>query len=192
MMPNHLLPKNLNTMSRYITISSLCLLLFLLTASCAIQAQNFSGRPTGQERIASSDEEFEQELLRLVNVEREKRKLKPLEWKESLAWAARYHAQDMIVDRYFDHELYDRRGNRLRKVWDTFSKIKVFVDDNTFVCAENIAVGGETPEETFEQWINSPGHKENILNPKTKYMGLGYRYDENSEWGHYWVQCFGM
>ena len=39
-------------------------------------------------------------------------------------------------------------------------------------------------------WMNSEGHKANILNPDFKYLGVGYLYDESSEYQYYWVQIF--
>ena len=55
---------------------------------------------------------------------------------------------------------------------------------------ENIAAGNSTPEETVEQWMNSPGHRENILNKDYKELGVGYYYKSNSEYKYYWVQLF--
>ena len=167
----------------------LCLMLFF---SLSVQAQSFVGCPTGKERIPSSNEDYEKEVLRLVNEIREKRNLPSLEWKESLMYAARYHAKDMIVDRYFEHDLYDRKGRRLKKVCTTFEKMDFFVGKEMFSRAENIGAGSKTPKEIVQDWMDSPGHKENILDPETKYIGVGYVYDANSEWKSYWVQCFGM
>ena len=55
---------------------------------------------------------------------------------------------------------------------------------------ENIAAGSSTPEAVVNQWMSSPGHRENILNGKYRYLGVGYAYDGNSEYAHYWVQLF--
>lgn len=56
--------------------------------------------------------------------------------------------------------------------------------------AENIAAGHATPEETVEQWMNSPGHRANILDPELEELGVGYCHDPNSTYEHYWVQLF--
>jgi uncharacterized protein YkwD len=56
---------------------------------------------------------------------------------------------------------------------------------------ENIAAGGTTVEGTFEQWWNSPQHRETMLHPDFREMGLGHVYDAQSESQHYWTQTFG-
>jgi uncharacterized protein YkwD len=170
------------------------ILTMMLIFSVSVSAQNFKGCPTGKERIPSSNQEYEQELLRLVNEIRAKKGLNALEWNEDLAHAARYHAKDMQVDRYFEHAMYDRVGrwNRLKLVCGTFEKMDVFTQNKIFSRSENIGAGSITPQEMFNDWMNSPGHKENIMDPEAKYMGAGYIEVEGSEWGTYWVQCFGM
>ncbi len=56
--------------------------------------------------------------------------------------------------------------------------------------AENIAAGHESAAETVEQWMNSPGHRANILDSDLKELGVGYCYAEDSDYHHYWVQIF--
>ena len=56
--------------------------------------------------------------------------------------------------------------------------------------AENIAAGADTPEAVVEQWMNSPGHRANILDPELRELGVGYCYEEGSAYGSYWVQLF--
>ena len=55
---------------------------------------------------------------------------------------------------------------------------------------ENIAAGQRSPEEVVESWMNSEGHRKNILNKNFRNLGVGYVNVENSEYGHYWVQLF--
>jgi uncharacterized protein YkwD len=183
---------NIQNLRPKITVRFLLGLSMIILVNSTLFAQSFVGCPTGNERIPSSDETYEQEVLKLINEIREKRKLKPVNWSESLTWAARYHAKDMIVDNYFEHDLHDRRGNRLKKVCNTFEKMDFFVAEEMFSRSENIGAGSTTPAEMVKDWMDSPGHKENILDPETKYMGVAYLYDASSEWKTYWVQCFGM
>lgn len=159
------------------------LLIFFLTDS--LQAQPFRGCATGNERVAPVNAKFEKEVLRLVNVERKKRGLPALTWNQKMAWSARYHAADMAHDNYFEHASYDKGG---RKVCGTFTRIKKFGPAG----AENIAVGGSTPAGTMRQWMNSPGHKKNILSRGSKSLGVGYYYKPGlrNKWRHYWVQNF--
>lgn len=164
----------------------------LLSFSLITVAQDFKGIPTGNEKISSSKESFEQELLTLVNKERAKRHRKPLVLNQSLTNAARYHAMDMAVDSYFDHESKDQRKNGShKKICSVFDRMNRFVKGGIFARAENIAVGGQSPEQVMRDWMSSKGHRINILDKDTKYIGLAYVYVEGSEWGSYWVQSFG-
>ena len=47
-----------------------------------------------------------------------------------------------------------------------------------------------TPEEVVNDWMNSEGHRANILNPDAHKMGFGYYSDNSSEWGRQWIQIF--
>ena len=165
----------------------------LLSFSLITTGQNFKGTPTGDEKISSSKESFEQELLTLVNKERAKRRRKPLVLEESLTDAARYHAMDMAVDSYFAHDSKDQRKNGShKKICSVFDRMNRFVKDGVFSRAENIAVGGKSPEQVMKDWMSSKGHRVNILDKDAKYIGLAYVYVEGSEWGSYWVQSFGL
>ncbi|WBM75569.1 CAP domain-containing protein [Saprospira grandis] len=168
------------------------LLTLLSMAALRLEAQSFKGLPQGNERIASSNKSEEQKLLELVNELRQTRGLAALSWSKELSWAARYHAKDMIIDGYFEHGLYDRKGRKLKKVADTFEKIKPFCQTELFPMAENIAVGTATAAAVFELWYNSPGHLKNMLDPDARFMGAGFVADEDSEWGYYWAQIFGQ
>ena len=56
---------------------------------------------------------------------------------------------------------------------------------------ENIAAGYMTPKEVVEGWMNSTGHRENILSPKFTEIGVGCYENKNLEYKAYWVQLFG-
>lgn len=55
---------------------------------------------------------------------------------------------------------------------------------------ENIAKGYSTPERVVDAWMNSPGHRANILNPSYTMIGVGYVYDEYTTDANYWTQVF--
>ena len=61
---------------------------------------------------------------------------------------------------------------------------------------ENIAAGYMTAQEVVDGWMNSPGHRENILNPNYTEIGVGYYYLENDtgiiNYNRYWSQSFGI
>lgn len=143
------------------------------------QEISFVGCPTGNENVPAQNEAFEKEVLRLTNIERAKKGLPALVWSPDLARAARYHAADMSKDDYFDHDTHDRVDGEVKETCQTFSRIRKFGSGY----AENIAMGATTPEQTVEMWMNSTGHRENIM-ANHKALGVGF-------YGGYWVQVFG-
>jgi len=169
------------------------LFLVLILGACAANSQSFKGKPTGKERLPSSNAAFEQEVLRLVNKHRKKRGRQPLAWNDKLAYAARYHAVDMAKDGYFDHATKDRKGKKRHKeVCDLFERMDLFVGKSMFSRAENIAAGMNSPKEVVDEWMNSRTHRKNILDKEAKYLGVGFIRLEGSPYETYWVQSFGM
>jgi uncharacterized protein YkwD len=159
-------------------------LLFILLC---VSTDLFAQIPSGKENIPISDAEFEKEMMMLINNFRKKNRLNPLEWNESLARAARYHAKDMADDDYFEHDSYDRINGRLKKTLKTFDRVRKFLDKGLYVNSENIGTGQESAKEMFKDWVNSPGHRKNMLIPESKYIGIGYYFVEDDEYQHYWV-----
>lgn len=149
------------------------------------------GMPQGNENVKSSNVSEEKELLRMINVEREKMGLEPLIWEENLARAARYHAFDLGSQRYFDHNSYDRIDGKLVKVGGTFARIGRFYQA-TSLNSENIAAGSKHAAGTYEQWYTSKGHYDNMFNSKSKKVGIGYFIDENAPYKYYWVFCTAL
>ena len=125
---------------------------------------------------------FESELLRLTNLERNKQGLASLTLSSQLTKSARVHATDMATNGYFSHT-----GLNGSTPWD---RAKANGYTYSFI-GENIAAGSPTPEGTINQWMNSPGHRRNILNPNFREIGFGYANAPNSSYQHYWVQVFG-
>ncbi len=118
--------------------------------------------------------EFEREVLTLVNKERESIGVSPLELSNPLSYVAHVKAEDMEENDYFSHEspTYGSPFEMMREFGVTFSS-----------AGENIAAGYTSPEWVVEAWMNSPGHKRNILNASYSRLGVGYERD-------YWVQMF--
>jgi len=152
-----------------------------------VQGQ-FYGLAHGTENIPSFNEDFEVELLRLINEERVKHKLRPLVMDPDLCRAARYHAYDMATQHYFSHTSYDRDDDRLVEVGTTFKRIRKFYN-RSFVNSENIAAGGTTPHHTYRQWFTSKGHHDNMFYKLSGRVGIGVVYDSESPFGYYWVFC---
>ncbi len=134
-----------------------------------------TGLPNGSENVASSNEAFEREVLELVNGERAKLRAAPLEWNENLARAARYHAADMAANGYFDHDSMVRQpgssGGPLRRAGSWNQRVEAF--DST-ASGENIAHGQPTPAAVMKSWMNSSGHRANILRTTNRKIGIGF------------------
>ncbi len=124
----------------------------------------------------------EMTVFQLVNLEREIQNLHPLMWDDRLFEAARGHSDDMAQLDYFSHDSLDGR---------TFSQR---IGDAGYLwnaCGENIAAGYSTPQATMNGWMNSPGHRANILSSTFCDIGVGYAYEAGSNYAHYWTQDFG-
>lgn len=119
---------------------------------------------------------YEAEVVRLVNEIRQERGLKPLTANWELSRVARYKSQDMADNRYFSHT---------SPTYGTpFQMIKSF--GLTYRTAgENIAHGYATPQAVVNVWMNSSGHRANILNSSYTQIGVGYVAQ-----GNYWTQMF--
>lgn len=132
----------------------------------------------------------EQAALALVNQARAQAGCGPLQMEQRLTKAAAGHAQAMAQQDFFGHN--DPRGktpmNRIRAAGYKYHAM-----------AENIAAGNESPEKTVAQWINSAGHRKNMLNCTYRQTGLARAYDpadqplpgQNYAMNYYWVQVFG-
>lgn len=131
--------------------------------------------------------DFEREVIVLVNNERLSRDLPPLKAVTGLTNAARYHAADLAQDDYFEHDSYDRPNGSLVYVCSTWSRIDTFYIGSR---AENIAAGYTTPASVMAAWMNSTGHRNNILNTNNWEIGVGY-YQGSGYYYRYWVQDFG-
>jgi len=119
---------------------------------------------------------YEAEVVRLVNVERAKYGLTALTENWELSRVARYKSEDMAALRYFSHTS--------PTYGSPFDMMKAFgIKYRT--AGENIAYGQRTPAEVVTAWMNSPGHRANILNSSFKQIGVGYVSQ-----GNYWTQMF--
>lgn len=130
---------------------------------------------------ASTPEELAAEVVRLVNVERAKEGLAPLGTYDSLTKAAQIRAPEIVT--IFSHDRPD--GTSCFTAMDQTGAKK-----GAYTWGENIAAGNATAAATVEQWMNSPGHRANILNAKFTHIGVGYQHSAGSTYGHYWVQMF--
>ncbi len=118
----------------------------------------------------------EQEVVRLVNVERAKAGLPALKSDWELARVAEHKSQDMHDKGYFDHTspTYGTPFTMMKNYGITYKS-----------AGENIAKGQRTAAQVVDAWMNSAGHRANILNKNYTHIGVGYVAD-----GHYWTQMF--
>ena len=120
--------------------------------------------------------EYEAEVVRLVNVYRESAGLKPLMTDAGLSYIARLKSQDMCDKKYFSHTS-PTYGSPFQMMKDFGVSYRS--------AGENIAMGQRTPSEVVTAWMNSPGHRANILNASFTRIGVGY-----VSYGNYWTQMF--
>jgi hypothetical protein len=136
--------------------------------------------------VAQAD--FESEVIELVNMEREacNCNLHPLSYNQELTVAARRHSQDMGDRNYFDHTTPDGTQDGI-----PFYERIIDAGYDYQSCGENIAAGYASPEAVVEGWMNSDGHRRNILDPDYCDIGVGYAAVDGSKYHHYWTQDFG-
>ena len=133
--------------------------------------------------------DYEQQVVELVNTERASRSLPPFKRVTALDQAARYHATDMGQDDYFSHDSYDRVNGSLAQKCSWSARITSYYSSWNSL-AENIAAGYSTPQSVMNAWMNSSGHRANILSTGNWEIGVGY-YQGSGSYGVYWVQDFG-
>jgi len=133
--------------------------------------------------------DYEQDVVERVNAERLAAGLGPLKRVDPLNRSARYHATDMGQESYFEHDTYDWNGSRYQYTCSTWDRIGAYYT-GAAALAENIAAGQGSPEAVMNTWMNSAGHRNNILSPDVWEIGVGY-YEGSGYYYRYWVQNFG-
>ncbi|NUR51188.1 MAG: sigma-70 family RNA polymerase sigma factor [Hamadaea sp.] len=121
----------------------------------------------------------EKQMLALINAERAKAGCGAVVFNDKLAKAAEGHSADMAAQAYFSHTSLDGRTP-----WD-----RARAAGYQYASAENIAAGNATAKATMNQFMNSPGHKANILNCSHKAVGIGMA--KGGPYRYYWTQLFG-
>ena len=128
--------------------------------------------------VAASDS-YQLQVLDLVNQERLSRNIAPLKLNHQVQQAAQVRANEICTS--FSHTRPDGRS--------CFTALnEAGIPD--LIAGENIAAGYRTPEAVMDGWMNSPGHRANILDSDFTEMGIGYYYNPSGTYGSYWVQMF--
>jgi uncharacterized protein YkwD len=135
---------------------------------------------------------FEGEVLALTNAERAAgadcgsegsfAPADPLAAQEQLRCAARVHARDMAVRDFFGHTNPDGL--------DPFDRIDAS-GYGWMAAGENIAAGQSTPADVVDGWMRSDGHCANIMRPEFTHLGVGYYFQIDDTYRHYWTEVFG-
>ncbi|MGW1863679.1 CAP domain-containing protein, partial [Streptomyces collinus] len=119
------------------------------------------------------------QVVALVNQQRATAGCGPVTEDPQLEKAAQGHSDDMAARNFFEHTNPDGAdpGQRITAAgyrWSTYG--------------ENIAKGQQTPQSVMDSWMNSPGHRANILNCSFKNIGVGVHRGSGGPW---WTQDFG-
>ena len=138
-----------------------------------LQSKPATTQPT---QTTSSVSAFEKKVVELTNAERAKQGLAPLTLDTELSKVARTKSQDMKDKNYFDHNspTYGSPFDMMKSFGISYKS-----------AGENIAMGQTTPEQVVQAWMDSPGHRENIMNSSFTHIGVGYVAS-----GNYWTQMF--
>lgn len=141
-----------------------------------------SNKPEDDNNSGSTNGNFsayQKEVVDLVNIERSKAGLNPLTLDSSVSNVATKKSQDMIDNNYFSHNspTYGSPFDMLKKFGISYK-----------TAGENIAMGQKTPKEVVNAWMNSEGHRKNILNPNFSKIGVGVA--QKSGGSLYWTQIF--
>ncbi len=144
--------------------------------------------PERQGKLSNQDlQQLEQQVFALANEERKKVGKPPLLWDDALAQAARSHSQNMGKRHFFSH-----RDPRLGGLVQRLRRFRI----PWGMCGENIWMGTGSEEdlptiarEAISGWMNSPGHRANILNTSFTHLGVGAYYDPQRG-AYYLTQVF--
>ena len=132
--------------------------------------------PTKETEAETGLSEFEQQVVNLTNEERAKAGLPALEVDTELSKVAQAKSEDMRDNNYFAHN-----SPTYGSPFDMMNQFGVDYQS----AGENIAKGQQTPEEVVNAWMNSEGHRKNIMNGSFTHIGVGY-----VEEGNIWTQQF--
>ncbi len=151
------------------------------------QGSPTSGTPTPAAATCSveQNQDYISQVLNLINQARTSQGLGTLQLQSQLSAAAFGHSEDMACNDFVDHSGSDG------SLWYDRIKAQGYIYS---YASENIYVGdpqfGGTPDGAFQWWMNSPVHRDNILNPHINSIGIGYAYYKNSSFGGYYTLDF--
>lgn len=131
------------------------------------------------DKITSKMNKDAVEVFHLINDERKKAGLNVLRIDDDIQGLAEERARELLE--CFSHERPDKRS-----CFSIFDDHKIDYSE----CGENIAAGQRSPKEVVKAWMDSPPHRQNILDPDFTHTGIGHVLGSHSEYPVYWVQIF--
>ncbi|MGW0770015.1 CAP domain-containing protein [Streptomyces sp. NPDC002676] len=152
-------------------------------AAIAIGAVASTALLTAPASAAPSPASMRSEVIRLTNAERIKAGCQRLTSDSALTKAAQNHTTDMA-----DHNFVGHTGSDGSSLVD---RAQAAGYTGWSALAENVAGGQTTAADVVKSWMNSPGHRANILNCSLRNIGVGYVTKPGSTQGTYWTQDFG-
>jgi len=128
---------------------------------------------------------FERQVFDLTNTERVNYGLTPFLWHDVLSRVSRDHSIDMARGNFMSHTGSDGTSARQR-----MENAGLNVANGVTGWSENVARGQRTPEAVVTAWMNSTGHRANILNENRTHLGVGFAYFSGDSMPTYWTQKF--
>jgi len=160
----------------YLT-TALGLILLLLVGGCSEDTH----APDGTKSPGCANT-FPQQVFELINQERAAFELAPLAADVRLAAAAQAHSEDMAANDFMSHT-----GSNGSSPFD-----RMHAAGYEYTSAgENVAAGYSTPASVVAAWMDSPGHRANILRESFEQMGVGFAEAAGTRYTYYWTVAFG-
>ena len=153
------------------------------TGTTTITAGTYDGRRHDSITVTVVEapaEQWKHEVLSLVNKEREKNALEPLEWGVTCEAAAMVRARELMSE--YSHIRPDGSS------WETACPLPASGGSS----GENLMAGNAavSPKTVVSAWMNSPDHRANILNPNFTKLAVGFIFDSEAKYKTYWSQFF--
>ncbi|CAM4079147.1 CAP domain-containing protein [Kibdelosporangium persicum] len=155
-------------------------MLTLVAATGAVLAAVLQAAPA---QATVTVQTIQDDVVRLTNAERQKAGCPPLTAVAQLNVAAQRHSEDMAAKNFMGHTGSD--GSTM------VTRVERAGYTGWRSLAENVAAGYQTAQAVVAGWMNSSGHRANILNCGLRDIGVGHATNPNSTYGVYWTQNFG-
>ena len=143
------------------------------------QGNDYSYEEPAKSYTPPSVSGYAEQVVALVNSERANAGVGSVSSTSALNQAAQKRAEEIVSS--FAHSRPDGRS-----CFTVFEEYGISYG----AAGENIAAGQWSPENVMNSWMNSPGHRSNILDSSFAHIGVGVVYIEGSDYGYYWVQLF--